>query len=144
MLYELEVLEARRIADLASEVRRVRDRLLEKVPDSQLAEPPPARGAHNPAAMLDLDPLLTRTREFTALRDALGELPRDMRDKLWALAQTGGARPGNRFEELLAQAAAMSDVAVTDSLLGEVDLQLCLRKGLYQLGVAWLPGDVDT
>ena len=48
MLHELEVLEARHIADLALEARKVRDRLLQKVPDTALGEPMPARGAHDP------------------------------------------------------------------------------------------------
>jgi len=145
MLYELEVLEAGRIADLAGELRRVRDRMLEKVKESQLGEPPPARGEHNPVSALDLEPLLTRKPEFAALRDALDGLPRDIRHKLWAVAQTGGARAANaNFDGLLAQAAAMGDAAVTESLLGELDLQLCLRKGLYQLGITRLPGDAGA
>ena len=47
MLHEPDVLEARQIADLAADARRVRDRLLEKVPDGKLGEPMSARGEHN-------------------------------------------------------------------------------------------------
>jgi len=55
MLYELEVLEARRIADLAMDARKLRDRLVEKVPDADLGEPVPARGEHNPTGSIILD-----------------------------------------------------------------------------------------
>ena len=41
MLHALEVLEARRIADMARDARKVRDRLLEKVADADLGEPQP-------------------------------------------------------------------------------------------------------
>ena len=47
MLYKLEVLETRRIAELAGDLQSVRDRLLEKVPETRLGEPPPARGEHD-------------------------------------------------------------------------------------------------
>ena len=142
MLYELEILEIRHIADLAGELNRVRDRLLEKVRHTQLGEPPPARGPHDPVSALDLDPLLIGTPAFIGLRDALTTLPAEIRKRIWAVAQTGGAGSGNGgFPTLLALAAAKSDAELTDSLLGEPDLQLCLRKGLHQLGATRLPGD---
>jgi hypothetical protein len=50
MLFELDVLEIRGIADVALDARKVRDRLLEKVPESDLGEPKPAPGEHNPTA----------------------------------------------------------------------------------------------
>lgn len=141
MLYELDVLEARRIADLAGELSKVRDRLLEKVPENSLGEPQPARGEHNPVTALDLDPVLAGTAAFAAVRDALAELPGDMRNRLWAVAQLGGARI--RIADVaLAEAGRMTEVAVIASLLGEPDLQQLLRKGLYQLGYAILPTEV--
>ena len=59
LLHELEVLEARRIADLASDARKVRDRLLEKVPDAALGEPKtrPRRTQSRPVAVV-LDSVL--------------------------------------------------------------------------------------
>lgn len=135
MLYELEVLEARRIAELASDVQNVRDRLLEKVPESRLGEPPPARGEHNPIGTLDFDPLLTRSPEFAALRDAITTLPREIREKLWAVVQLGAGRmPAGAFAPALAEAAELSDPALDNGLLGEPDLQPSLSKGLHQLG----------
>jgi hypothetical protein len=41
MLYELQVLETWRIADLALDVRKIGDVLLEKVPEAGLGEPTP-------------------------------------------------------------------------------------------------------
>ena len=87
MLHELDVLEARQIADLASEARKVRDRLLEKVRDVELGEPVPARGEHNPAAALALNGVLATEPEFVALREAIAALPRDIREKLWVMEQ---------------------------------------------------------
>lgn len=44
MLHELDALESRHIADLARDARKVRDGLLEKVPDPEFGEAEPARG----------------------------------------------------------------------------------------------------
>lgn len=40
MLYEIEILEARRIAELAAAARDARDRSLSPVPEAELGEPP--------------------------------------------------------------------------------------------------------
>ena len=79
MLYELDVLEARRIADLALDGRKVRDRLLEKVPDAQLGEPEPARGEHNPSGNIALNGVLAAELEYVARRKAVAALPRGIR-----------------------------------------------------------------
>lgn len=140
MLYELELLETRRIAELAGDLHKVRDRLLEKIPATRLGEPLPARGQHNPLATLDLEPALTRTSQFAALRDAVTALPRDLRAKLWAIVQIGGGRePAGGFASALAETAALSDGALTSLLLGEPELQRMLTKGLYRLGAAPQP-----
>ena len=51
MLHEPDVLEARQIADLAADARRVRDRLLEKVPTGSWANLC-RRGANTTLAVL--------------------------------------------------------------------------------------------
>ena len=48
MFHEPDVLEARQIADLAADARRVRDRLLEKEPDGKLGEPMSGAGRTQP------------------------------------------------------------------------------------------------
>ena len=52
MLHELDVLEAKQIADLASDARKVRDRLLEEVPDEKLGEPCPREANTTQAVLL--------------------------------------------------------------------------------------------
>jgi hypothetical protein len=71
MLHELDVLEARHIADLALDARKVRDRLLEKVPEGNLGESVPARGEHNPNSSVMLDGVLETEPAFVALRQAI-------------------------------------------------------------------------
>ena len=89
LMHELDVLETRRIAGLALDARKVRDRLLEKVPDADLGEPEPARGEHNAASAIALNCVLASKPEFVALRQAIVELPRDIREKLWVVMQIG-------------------------------------------------------
>jgi hypothetical protein len=142
MLYELEVLEVRRIADLALELRKVRDQLLENVPEKELGEPPPARGEHNPGAEVPVEESLQFRPEFIALRDAIAELPREIRQKLWAVREIGRGRfAARQFEQALAAAEALSDAEIAADLLGEPDLHEQCHKGLYALGAAELPGD---
>jgi hypothetical protein len=137
MLHELEILEARHIADLAWDARRVRDRLLEKVPDSQLGEPVPARGEHNPSGSIALNSVLAAEPECVALHAAIAALPRDIRDKLWVVAQIGrGDVAILDWDETLAGASALSDDDIVAGMVAEPDLHEHLRKGLYELGAA--------
>ncbi|HTR15863.1 MAG TPA: DUF3775 domain-containing protein [Acetobacteraceae bacterium] len=142
MLHELDILEARRIAALAAEARKVRDRLLEKVPEADLGEPTPARGKHTPAHNLMLDDLLAAEPEFAALREAITSCTRDIREKLWVVTQIGRDElaPAD-WEAAIAEASAMTDDDIVSGLLGEPDLHNDLSKGLYALGAATLPGD---
>lgn len=142
MLHELDVLEARRIAELAADLRMVRNRLLEKIPEEELGEPPPERGAHNPASDLALDAALARAPAFAALRDAIAALPREIREKLWVVAETGrGQLAILDWDQALAEASVMSDEAIAGRLLEDPDLHDVLRKGLYELGAGTLPGN---
>jgi hypothetical protein len=142
LLHELEVLEARHIADLASDARKVRDLLLEKVPDAALGEPKPARGEHNPAGRLVLDAVLASQPVFVALRQAIIELPRDLREKLWVVLEIGrGDAAVLDWDVAIATAQALTDDDIADNLWTETDLHNCLHKGLYELRAAALPGD---
>ena len=103
MLHEIEVLEVREIAGLAEAASRVRARLLEKVRESSLGEPVPERGAHNPAHEVMLTDALAENAEFVALREAVLNLPAEIRrglsGRLWKSAaggsppRSGSARP---------------------------------------------------
>lgn len=137
MLQELEALEARHIADLALDARKVRDRLLEKVPDADLGEPVPARGEHNPSGSIVLNGVVAIEPEFVALREALTALPRDILEKLWVVAQIGrGDVAILGWEAALTEASVLGDDDIVTSMVGEADLHEHLRKGLYQLGAA--------
>ncbi|HEX2942788.1 MAG TPA: DUF3775 domain-containing protein [Rhodopila sp.] len=140
MLYELEVLEIRHIADLAQDARKLRDRLLEKVPEADLAEPGPARGEHNPPGDLTLTGVLDTQPEMLALRQALAALPRAVRMIVWAVARTGRGEADSRSREaLLAAALPLSDDDIVADLMEQPDLHEHLRKGLYILGAGSLP-----
>ena len=67
MLFELEVLETRRIAGMALEARKIGDQLLEKSPESQLWRPAPARGEHGPAGSAALMEVQRNQPEIRAL-----------------------------------------------------------------------------
>lgn len=142
MLHELEALEAGHIADLALDARKVRDRLLEKVADADLGEPPPARGEHNPSGSVVLNGVLAGEPEFVALREAIAALTRDIREKLWVATQIGrGDLAILDWDEAIGAASALTDDDIVANLLEEPDLHNYLRKGLYALGAATLPGD---
>ncbi len=144
MLYELDILEARRIAELALEAREVRDRLLEKVKDDDLGEPVPVRGEHNPSRNVVLDSALDNNPAFVTLREAIAGLPRDIRDKLWVVTQIGGGqRAILDWDGTVLEAAALPDHDLLAFMLGEPDLHDSLQKGLYMLGVSKTLSDVD-
>jgi hypothetical protein len=141
MLYELEVLEIRRIADLALDARKVRDRLLEKVPASDLGEPVPARGEHNPGGSVALTEILAAQPEMLALQQAIVALPQDIRQKLWTVSRLGRGDVTRRdWEKASASAALMSDDDMTADLVAEPDLHDHLHKGLYLMDATDLPG----
>jgi hypothetical protein len=134
MLHEVELLEAKRIAELAADVRAVRDRLLQKVRASELGEPKPARGKHNPASALVLDDLLAAEPAFVQLHDAIAALPREIREKLWTLMEIGrGNRTPQDFAAAQERIATAPDSEIIADLMSEPDLDACLRKALYQV-----------
>jgi hypothetical protein len=85
MLHEIEILEARRIADLAAAARDARSRILTPVPEAELGEPQPARGEHHPVGALAFAEVTT----YRALRKAVDGLPADIRRKLRAVMRVG-------------------------------------------------------
>lgn len=140
MLHELDALEVRAIAERAADLRALRDRLLEKVPEADFSEPQPQRGVHNPLGDLDVDAVLAGSREFAALRDAIAALPREIREKLWAVAETGLGRFAILdWDAAATEAATLPDAAIAARLLEDPDLHDVLRKGLYELGAANRP-----
>jgi hypothetical protein len=142
MLHELDVLETRTIADLASDARNVRNRLLEKIADADLGEPIPARGQHNPGGGIALDEALAAEPEYVALRDALVALPRDIKEKILVVTQIGRGDLAILDWSFAREAAsALPDDDIVATLLDEPDLHDLLHKGLYVVGAATLPAD---
>ena len=72
MLYEIEILEARRIAELAAAARDARDRALSPLREAELGEPSPARGEHDVADSLCFAGIPDGPAH-RALRDAIGD-----------------------------------------------------------------------
>ncbi len=142
MLEELDVLEARRIADLGEGAQKVRGRLLQGVRAADLGEPSPARGTHNPGAALPLEAVLAETPEYRALHEAIQGLPHEILAKLWVTAQVGrGDLTINDCEGALEAAELLRNEELLANMLAEADLHDCLRKGLFVLGETDLPGD---
>jgi hypothetical protein len=142
MLHELDVMEAQRIADLALEARRVRDRLLQEVPETELGEVAPARGEHNPGGTLVLDEVLQGKPAFVALRDAIIGVPRDIREKVQVIMRVGrGEVAAADWDEAVLAASLLTDADIVASLLAEADLRECIHKGLYLLRGGTSPAD---
>jgi hypothetical protein len=134
MLHELDVLEARSIAELALDARKVRDRLLEKIADAYLDEPVPTKGEHNPLGGIVLDDVLAEEPEFVALRGAIVALPREIKEKILVVTRIGrGDFAARDLNAAIDAASAFTDDDIAASLLGEPDLHELLQKGLYML-----------
>jgi hypothetical protein len=136
MLETITVEDAKYVAELAMVARQARDRILDKIRDEDLGEPKPARGEHNPARALGLDPLPQDHPARLALRDAITTLPWAARSELGALLSIGqGNYAARDWEKALAAASAVEDEVMIGILLDEVDLHEYLMKGLYELGL---------
>jgi len=142
MLHEIEILEARRIAELAASARDARDQALASVPEAQLGEPSPARGQHHPAGALGFGAMPADMPAHQALRRAIEDLPFDIRRKLWATMRIGsGDYARGDWDKALTAAGNLSEVTLISDLVEEVDLHDRLMKGLYEIGAAepWAP-----
>jgi len=142
MLHEIEILETRRIAELAAAARDARDRSLTPIAEAELGEPQPARGEHHPAGALSFGALPDDAPTRRALREAIEGLAADTRHKLWAVMRIGcGDYARGTWDEALALAETMSDDSIINDRAEEVDLHDRLMKGLYEIGAAesWSP-----
>jgi hypothetical protein len=141
MLYEIEILEARRVAELGAVARDARDRSLTPVPEAELGEPPPARGEHHAAGTLGFAGVPEDEPAHLALRQAIEGLPSDIRCKLWPVMRTGcGDYARGDWDQAMAAADNVPDASIVADLAEEVDLHDKLMKGLYEIGAAELPG----
>ncbi|PPQ36098.1 DUF3775 domain-containing protein [Rhodopila globiformis] len=129
MLLELDVLETRRIADMALEARKARGQPPEKVPESRLWRP--AHGAYALAGSVALRDVQRSQPEMRALWHAIMALPRDIREKTWSVACIGaGAATIRDWDGIVAEAALLTDDELTTDLADEPDLHDRLARGL--------------
>jgi hypothetical protein len=134
MLRQLTEQQAHQIAALARAVRKARDALLDNVPDEDLAEPPAARGEHNPTAAFALDPLPPDDPSVAALQRALGALAPAARSELFVLMRMGQGDYGiNDWEQGLAEAELLGDQTVTAAMIEDLGLHDHITKGLYEV-----------
>jgi hypothetical protein len=137
VLYEIEILEARRIAELAGAARTARDRVLASVREAELGEPTPARGEHHAAGALGFRGMPSVEPARRAAFEAIVQLPTEIRRKLWAVMRTGGGDYARRDWDLAtASANDLSDETVIRDLADDVDLHDKLMKGLFEIGAA--------
>lgn len=133
MLERIAAEEVKRIAALAKAAREARDLMLEKIPDEVLGQPGPARGEHNPAAALGLEPLPADHPARLALKGAINNLPPEARRELLALMWIGRNDYGTaEWERAMADATTPFEVTA-ETLIEEPDLAAFLLKGLYEM-----------
>jgi hypothetical protein len=137
VLYEIEILEARRIAEFAAAAREVRDRALSRVREAELGEPTPARGEHDPAASLGFAAVPEIEPAHRVLREAIEELLPEIRRKLWVVTRVGrGDYAKADWDRAVAAAENVSDESIVSDLAADIDLHDELMKGLYEIGAA--------
>jgi hypothetical protein len=135
MMHEIEILEARRIAELAAIARDARDQALAPLREAELGEPQPARGQHHPSGALSFGALPEEAPARQALRQAIEELPDDMRRKIWVAMRIGcGDYARGDWDEALTAAGNLFDAIIVSDLTEDVDLHDKLMKGLYEIG----------
>jgi hypothetical protein len=136
MLKSVSVEDVKRIAELAKAARDVRDEMLSEVREQDLAQPKPARGEHNPAAALGLDPVPFDHPTRKVLREAIEGLSPDARRELLALVWIGrGDYGAAELDKAFADAASITDLPV-DRFTSEPDLHHLLMKSLYEMNLS--------
>ena len=133
MLERITVEDVKRIARLAKAARDVRDQILTPVREQELGQPKPARGVHNPAAALGLDPVPVDHPTRKALGEAIEGLSIDARRELLALIWIGqGDYGAAELDRAFANTASTTDLSV-DRFTSEAELHDVLMKSLYEL-----------
>ncbi len=137
MLKELDVDQARFVAILAKAARTQRDELLREVAERKLVDVIPARGEHNPTAMLAFEPLRSNAAQTAALREAIASLSPDARTELYSLMRIGqGHLAAKKWHRGVTEANLLGIETISAALLEDVDLHDHLLKGLYESDLA--------
>jgi len=133
MLERVTVEDVKRISELAKAARDVRDEILRPVREQDLGQPKPARGKHDPAAALGLDPIPFDHPTRKVLREAIDGLSTAARRELLALVWIGRGDYGPaELDKAFADTALITDLSV-DRFTSEADLHDLLMKSLYEL-----------
>ena len=133
MLESLTVEDVKRISELAKAARDVRDEILRPVRAQDLGQPKPARGKHDPAAALGLDPVPFDHPTRKVLRETIEGLSTEARRELLALVWIGqGDYGAAQLDKAVADAALITDLSA-DRFTSEADLHELLTKSLYEL-----------
>ena len=133
MLERVTVEDVKRISELAKAARDVRDEILRPVREQDLGQPKPARGKHDPAAALGLDPVPFDHPTRKVLREAIDGLSTAARRELLALVWIGRGDYGPaELDKAFADTALITDLSV-DRFTSEADLHDLLMKSLYEL-----------
>jgi hypothetical protein len=137
MLKELNVEQARFVAILAKAARIQRDEVLREVGEKELVDVRPARGEHNPAAMVGLESLRSDASQTAALRDAIASLSADARSELYCLMRIGqGHLAAKKWHRGITEASLLGTDTISAALVEDVDLHNHLQKGLYESNLA--------
>ncbi len=137
MMKELNTDQVHFIALLAQAARTQRDELLRKVREGAIADVVPARGEHNPTAMLGLEPLRSDAAQTMSLQDAIVNLSPAARSELYTLMRIGqGHLAAKKWHRGIAEADLLGNEAVSAALLHDIDLHDHLLKGLYESKLA--------
>jgi hypothetical protein len=133
MLENLTVEDVKRISELAKAARDVRDEILRSVRQQDLGQPKPARGKHDPAGALGLDPVPFDHPTRKVLRETIDALSTPARRELLALVWIAqGDYGAAQLAKAVADAASITDLSV-DRFTSEADLHELLTKSLYEL-----------
>jgi hypothetical protein len=133
MLKAINVDQARFIAILAKAARAQRDALLGAIDEKALAEFQPARGEHNPTAVLGFEPLPATDLQLEALRNAIATLSEPARREVYTLMRIGqGQLAANKWHRGLSEAESLGDETVTAAIMEDVDLHDHITKALYE------------
>jgi hypothetical protein len=133
MLKELNTDQACFLALLAKAARLQRDVRLGNVAEEDVGEKPPARGDHNPTAMLGFDPATATDAQAAALREAIATLSPAARWELYALMRIGqGHLAAKKWHRGLSEAEMLGEETITAAIVEDPDLHDHITKGLYE------------
>jgi len=137
MIKELNTDQVHFVAILAKAARIQRDELLRPVGEKDLGNVVPARGEHNPTAMLGLEPLRADAAQTVALQEAIASLSPGARSELYALMRIGqGHLAAKKWHRGITEADLLGGDTIDAALLEDADLHDHLLKGLYEAKLA--------